>query len=668
MTFACKSCGTCPSVKEELENIKSKHDKETVALVGNPNVGKSALFNKLTYKSANISNYPGTTVEIFQAPSKFNKNIRIVDTPGTYNLIPTGEDERVTRDILLTWDIDKVVLVIDSKNLERGLNLALQIAEAKLPMVIALNMFDEALDRGITIDNKKLEKILKIKAVPTVAIEGKGIKELYQALNEAKVPKINIRYPDEIESAIRKIEKILPETKISKRSLALMILSGDETLKDFLRKNLKENELRYIDEIVNSLKRKFTVPVSYIINSTRQRHAEEIASKVIKKERRKYSTFLEKLDSYMLHPVYALFFIFATIMFFYYFVGVFGAGVLVDYMEENIFNGIINPKLTEIFSKAFGEGIIKDLFVGEYGIFTMAFTYAFAIILPVVTTFFIAFGMLEDSGYLPRLASYVNIVLKKIGLSGRAIIPLVLGAGCVTMATITTRTLSTVKERLIATYLLALAIPCSAQQGVILALIAGVGILAFGIWFGIIVLVLAIVGYMLSKIIRTNESHYYIYELPPLRVPKLSNILIKTWTRLKWYLVEAVPIFILGTLLLFIMDKLNMLSTVYRIFEPVTVYLLGLPKEAASAFILGFLRRDFGAAGFFALYEKGMLSDIQIIVSVVTITLFVPCLANLLIIIKERGIKFAIFAVLTIIPTAFLVGGILNFLLRAVMG
>ncbi len=660
MAFMCRGCG------EYSANKSGK--KEIVALVGNPNVGKSALFSRLTHKSANISNYPGTTVEIFQAPLRFDGNVEIIDTPGTYSLIPNGEDERVTRDILLNWHIDKVILVVDSKNLDRGINLAIQIAEAGLPLVVALNMFDEALSKGILIDYKKLEKILKTKVVPTVAIENKGIKELYGSLKNAKVPKIDIKYPDEIEKAVKEIEHMLPESRISRRSLALMILSGDETLKDYLRKNLKEKELRHIDEVVNTLKRKFSIPVGYIINRTRQKYADRIVSEIIKKEEIKYKTFLDKLDDYIIHPFYSLFFIFVTILFFYYFVGVFGAGVLVDLMEEKIFNGIINPKIKEIVYTVFGDGIIKDLLVGEYGIFTMALTYAFAIILPVVTTFFIAFGILEDSGYLPRLASYVNIVLKKIGLSGRAIIPLILGAGCVTMATITTRTLSTVKERLIATYLLALAIPCSAQQGVILSLIAGVGILAFGIWFGVVIIVLVLVGYMLSKIIKTGESSFYIYELPPLRVPKLSNIIIKTWTRLKWYLIEAVPIFILGTLLLFVMDKLNMLNTLYRVFEPVTVNLLGLPREAASAFILGFLRRDFGAAGFFALYEKGLLDSVQIIVSVVTITLFVPCLANLLIMIKERGVKFTLVALITIIPTAFIIGGILNILLRAFMG
>lgn len=334
-------------------------------------------------------------------------------------------------------------------------------------------------------------------------------------------------------------------------------------------------------------------------------------------------------------------------------------------MEGKVFGEYINPFLENLFKNVENE-YIRDLFVGEYGIFTLAITYAFSIILPIVTTFFIAFSILEDSGYLPRLASYLHFLFKKIGLSGKAVIPTILGFGCVTMATITTRTLETSKERKILSYILALAIPCSAQQAVILAMVIGLGIKVLILWFLIIFVVYTLFGMLLNKIIKTKETGIFIYDLPPLRIPKISNVLLKTYLRLKWYITEVVPLFILASIIIFVLDKLNILELIYKFMSPIVVNLLDLPKEAAIAFVLGFLRRDYGAAGFFHLYERGLLNTDQIIVSIITITFFVPCIANLLVLIRERGIIFATISFISIISIAFIIGSIINMLLKVI--
>ncbi len=636
--------------------------KINIVLVGNPNVGKSAIFNQVSVKKATVSNYPGTTVEIFSSRIKTFENSVIIDTPGVYNLFKVGsEDEKVTREFLLKYDVDRIVLVIDSKNLERGIYLLLQLLELEVPIVVSLNMFDEASRRGIDIDEKKLEEIFGIKFIKTIATEGYGLKSLIDTIMKIKdtSKRFMIKYPEEFETKIKEVEELLVGFK-HRRFLAICCLLDFENIKNILEEKLDSNKIKKIEELSKGK------DYDIIVYNTLRKNVNRILKQVVKKRKIEHKSLSEKIDSYLLHPVYIIPTIFLTLLFLYYFVGVFGAGILVDFLEEDIFGEKINPYVTELFKKYIGNNIITDLFVGEYGIITFALTYAFSIILPVVTTFFIAFSILEDSGYLPRLVSYLHILFKKIGLSGKAIIPTALGFGCVTMATITTRTLSTKKERKILTFLLALTIPCSAQQAVILALIIGLGFKVLVGWMLTIILVYSFFGYVLSKLIRTEERSYFIYDLPPLRLPLISNVLLKTYLRLKWYITEVVPLYILASIILVLFDKVGVLNVLYEILSPIVVGWLNLPKEAALAFILGFLRRDYGAAGFFALNEKGLLTEEQLIVSVVTITLFVPCIANFLMIIKERGKLFGIVAFLSIITIAFIIGGIVNLILKVI--
>ena len=276
----------------------------------------------------------------------------------------------------------------------------------------------------------------------------------------------------------------------------------------------------------------------------------------------------------------------------------------------------------------------------------------------------IAFGILEDSGYLPRLAVMVNRSMKLIGLNGKAVLPMILGLGCDTMATLTTRILETKKERLIVILLLALGVPCSAQLTVILAMLGSMSGLAVVIWLGVISGVIFFVGRIAARVLPGRTSDF-VLELPPLRMPRMKNILIKTLGRIEWYLKEAVPLFLLGTLILFVADRLRILGALERAAEPVLTGLLGLPAETAEAFIIGFLRRDFGAAGLYHMAEDGRLDAIQVIVAVVTITLFIPCIANFFMIVKERGWKTGAAIAGFIFPFALLVGASLNWILRA---
>jgi ferrous iron transport protein B len=337
----------------------------------------------------------------------------------------------------------------------------------------------------------------------------------------------------------------------------------------------------------------------------------------------------------------------------------------VGLLEENLFGTIINPWTAAWVNRLAPFPLLADFLVGEYGLWTMGMTYALALILPIVTTFFLAFGVLEDSGYLPRLSVLANRFFQAVGLNGKAVLPMVLGLGCVTMATMTTRILESKRDRLLVILLLALALPCSAQLGVVMGMLAGISFSATLIWAGIVTAVLLAVGGLAARLVPGARTPLLV-ELPPLRLPALSNVLIKTVARLEWYLKEVIPLFLLGTAIMFALDKLGALPWLIRAGEPLVSGWLGLPPEASAAFLLGFLRRDFGATGLFVLEAQGLLSPVQVVVAMVTVTLFIPCVASIFMIARERGPRAAAAITALIFPLAFLVGGMLYRLLLVV--
>jgi ferrous iron transport protein B len=640
-------------------------DLYKVLLIGNPNVGKSALFGLLTGTYVTVSNYPGTTVEVTYGNAVLNKaRTLVIDTPGVNSLVPMSEDEKVTRDMLLSDRADVIVQVADTKNLRRGLLITLQLSEMAVPFILDLNMDDEARSRGIIIDQERLAALLGIEVVKTVAIRRSGIDKLLKGIQHPRPSPVEVRYDDAIESGIRDISALLPEANIARRSIALMVLSGDESLKGWLHANLQDPVVAEIEKIRQATQSKFNNSLGYLINQRRMKKADEILGQVLSlHEAGKGSALAFHLGKWSMHPVYGLPILLAVLYLVYQFVGVLGAGDAVGFLEKTVFGEYLNPWMTKIVHALVPVPFIQELLIGDYGLFTMAITYAIAIVLPIVGFFFIAFSILEDSGYLPRLAVMVNKIFKVMGLNGKAVLPMILGLGCDTMATLTTRILETNKERILVTLLLALGVPCSAQLGVILGLVAGLSGLATGIWVGTLLSMMLLVGYLASKVIPGEPSDF-VLELPPIRVPQLTNILIKTLARVQWYLKEAVPLFLLGTFILFIGHKAGALAYIQKITDPIVVNFLGLPSRAAEAFVIGFLRRDYGAAGLFMLSKEGLLDPIQIVVSLTVMTLFVPCIANFFMMVKERGMKTALSMAAFIFPFAFGVGGALNWLLR----
>jgi ferrous iron transport protein B len=626
-----------------------------VVLVGNPNVGKSLLFRNLTNHYVTVANYPGTTVEVVQArgvDAAGTGLLDFIDTPGINDLTPRADDARVTRGLLARHSSAIVLQVADAKNLRRALLLTLQLAELGHPMALVLNMLDELEERGGHIDVEKLSDLLGIPVVTAVALRGQGTAEVRQAIESAARPTL---------------EPLAPEAPTEE----------------------------------------------YERNRLRLARVHEMMTQVYSIAQPRGASLGVRLGFWSMHPIKGVAMLAAVLAAVFWFVGLFGAGTLVDLFEVGLFQQRVQPAAIRLADTLLpfphqhriemvplevhlpvtpihevelvgtsrstlhteyaltGERpltalesvarFVHDFLVGDLGAVTMALAYALAIVLPIVATFFLAFSLLEDSGYLPRLSIMLNRIFRFMGLNGKAVLPMILGLGCATMATMTTRILETRKERVVTTILLALAIPCSAQLGVLMAMMASVSAAAALSWLGLVAAIILMVGWLSARLFEGKASDF-VLEVPPLRRPRIGNVLTKTASRVEWYLKEVIPLFVLGTALLFLLDRLRLLGRIARWAEPVVDGWLGLPAEVANAFLVGFLRRDFGAVYLLdaASGPAPLLTPHQILVAMVTITLFMPCFANFLMIAREHGARTALRIIAFIFPFAFLVGGLVH--------
>ena len=763
---------TDSSASPAVETRKAK-----LLLVGNPNVGKSVVFGYLTGKYVTVSNYPGTTVEVSRGAMRYGgRDWEVIDTPGVNSLIPQSDDERVTRDMLITGQPDLIVQVADAKNLRRTLLITSQLAEFGIPMVLVLNLMDEARSRNIEIDAAGLSERFGIPVIETVAIDGEGMDQLHKILGRARVPKdpllaarqallehesfagtpiekgtahlplsLTIEWLQTRDTDLRQADEealgletdVVNSTRLQLRKLATRLEDLRHSFLDEAVAAYKKTAPSVVADVRESRVLQFALAclllgLSYFLLTEATRLCNAIF-------RTSLPTFYDLANNWLnhsvlpaiqprlgaigaillgqanpegvyenglLHPFLAqLLLLVAPVMIplafvitrsksfaeklgrwsrdwhtgvpvllvvlllMYEFVGVIGAGTLVDFMENTVFNNYLTPFLQGLIP----HGFFYDLLVGQYGAISVGVTYALAIILPIVTTFFIAFGLLEDSGYLPRLAILSDRIFRVMGLNGKAVLPMVLGLGCDTMATMTTRILSTKKERLIATMLLALGVPCSAQLGVVLGISAGLSIGVGLTVFGVVLSQMMLIGFLSSKLIK-GERGDFIFEIPPIRVPQFRNVWTKTYLRLKWYAKEALPLFLLGTLILFILDRLRIptpwgiksgLALIEAGLAPLVVGILSLPKEAAQVLLLGFLRRDYGAAGLNDMVRNGLLNPVQITTALITLTLFIPCIANFFMIVREQGLRKALYILAFITPFAIAVGGAVSWTLRA---
>ncbi|MHA1310130.1 MAG: ferrous iron transport protein B [Candidatus Helarchaeota archaeon] len=667
--------------KRKKVNDKDKENTSPrIILVGNPNVGKSVIFYYLTGKYANVSNYPGTTVELMSGTRNIeNYSFNFIDTPGIYNLVPLSEDEKVTKKVIMEENPEAIIQVGDAKNLRRTLLFTFQLLELGIPIILILNMMDEAKSHNIEINLAGLSNELGIPVSGAVAVEKIGIDKIRKNIlvvhkNKEQFNRKIIKYSDDIEKLIERIEnnfkKNSIKTPISVRAITLNLLEGDQVVLDWINSNINLKIKEDILNSINSVKKSYTTSIVTVISGVREKEAENIINKYqITKEVKRDNKLKKDIT---LHKFFGPLISIGVLLLVFLFVGYVGAILIVDFLSTYIFDpysSFMNVLITNLLSGVAEpwKTHLINLLSGDLGLLTAGPAWTIGLILPIVAIFFFSFAVLEDSGFLSRIAVNADRLSNKMGLNGKAIIPILLGLGCGTSAIMTTRILDTKKERFISSLLIALAIPCSAQLGIILGLLFQVGLQ----WALIVLIIvtgqLFIIGYLSNKFVHGEKSKFII-EIPPMRFPKLSNIGMKTWNRTKSFLAEAVPLFFIGILLISILNETNASIYINTFFTPITVYFLGLPQETAALWLLGVIRRDLGAATLFGSAEFANLTPIQYTVGTTLIILFIPCIAAILMMGKERGIKKTLLILVFIFFYSILISGLLNFILHLIFG
>ena len=566
-----------------------------ILLMGNPNVGKSAVFSRLTGVKALVSNYPGTTVSYTRGQMKLGEETaEVIDVPGTYTLEPTSQAEEIALEMLEGGDI--VVNVVNATNLERNLYLTLQLLEKGIPIVVALNIWDDTKHLGIDIDIDKLRQRLGVPVIPTVAVTGQGIKELVEAIPHAVSPQLT---PTSSSKRWAKVGKIVEE---------------------------------------------------------------------VQRIRHRHHTWRERLADASVRPITggiiaALVLAAALVL-----VRFISEG-LINYALDPLFNNLWAPVLMKLSPLMGGEGFLHNIVIGQlvggeidfvqsFGLLTSGLYVPFAMVLPYIISFYFVLGLMEDTGYLPRLAVLMDNVMHRLGLHGYAIIPTLLGLGCNVPAVLSTRILESKRERFITATLISIAVPCAALQAMIIGLAGEQGIQYVIMVYGTLFIVWIILGIILNRTVR-GFSPELLIEIPPYRLPPWRTLFQKLWMRTYGFLVEAIPIILGAVAAINILYYFGVFDAVANFMAPVVTGLLGLPKEAVSAIAIGFLRKD---------VALGMLAPLglsagQLVVGSVVLAMFFPCIATFVVFLRELGVLNMLKAAGIMLASALIVGGILNLIL-----
>lgn len=582
-------------------SLKHKNEKKglkKILLMGNPNVGKSVFFSRLTGANIICSNYPGTTIDFTKGIMRIKgERAEVIDVPGTCSLEPTNKAEDVA--VKMVGEGDVIINVVDATNLERNLYLTFELLEQNIPVIIALNMWDDTKHKGITIDVKHLEKILGVPVISTVAVTGEGIKTLVSRLDEAKSPDI--------------------------------------------KPTSEEGRWIEIGDIV----------------------------KKVQKVKHRHHTISERISDATVKPVTGI--PIAVIVLFLAFQFIITIGNLViEEILDPFFCNYYGPWITGVVNSFAPSGLLHDILVGQFvegkldfaqsfGLLTTGLYVPFVMVLPFVTLFYLMLGLLEDVGYLPRLSVLVDTIFHRVGLHGFAIVSVMLGLGCNVPGALSTRILETRKQRFISATLLAICVPCMAQTAMIFGILGRYGVGYIMIVFSTLVVLYVLLGFIMNKFIK-GEAPEIFMEIPPYRKPNLTTLMKKTWMRDRSFLVEAVPFVILGVFIVNILYISGAIDILGNIFAPVLVGWLGLPKEAAGALIIGFLRKDVAVG---MLLPLG-LNPMQLVIASTMLCIYFPCIATFVVLIRELGMKDMIKACIIMLSVALIVGGALRLILLGV--
>lgn len=564
-----------------------------VFLMGNPNVGKSALFSRLTGTNVTSSNYAGTTVEYTAGKMEWQDDvIDIIDVPGTYSLDPTNQAEEVAVEMIS--DADLIINVIDATNLERNLNFTLQLLEQDVPMIVALNFWDEVQHRGIEIDVDRLEEYLGVPVIPTSATKGNGIRSLIELFNYREVTQYNSRTTEE---RWAEIGKIVQEVQA----------------------------------------------INYDGHS-----------------------WLDRLEDLSIKPLTGLPIAILVLLLSFKIIRFIGEG-LIGYVTEPFFEEVYRPVIMWLSELLGSQGFIHDLLIGQlvegqvdfeqsFGLLTTGVFIPFAAVLPYIIAFYFILGFLEDTGYLPRLSVLSDNLMHKVGLHGFSIIPMILGFGCNVPAALAVRTLESRREKFIASTLMAISVPCMSQTAMIVGLLGPYSNKYIWYVFGTLAVVWIIAGFLLNKLLPGFSSDLLL-EIPSLRIPNPGIVVKKLWIRMLSFLREAIPFMLVGVLIVNIFYFLGVFDLMAVVLGPVLDKVFGLPQEAISALLMGFLRKDLA---------MGMLVPLdltvkQSVIASIILTIYFPCVATFMILVRELGFVDMLKATVVMLASTLVVGGFVNF-------
>ncbi|UCG82199.1 MAG: ferrous iron transporter B, partial [Dehalococcoidia bacterium] len=561
-----------------------------ILLMGNPNVGKSAFFSRLTGTKVIASNYPGTTVGFTKGSLMLGEEqVEVIDVPGTYTLEPTSKAEEVASRLLQTGDV--VINVLDATNMERNLYLTLELLERDIPVIVALNIWDDTKHRGIEINTARLEELLGVPVVPTVALTGEGMKELANRIPEAASPRMPERTRDERWAAV--------------------------------------------GSIINE------------VQTLSHRH----------------HTWLERLQDASLKPLTGLPIAVMVLAVSFVIIRSIGEG-LIGYVMQPLFDRLWTPVMMELSELLGSEGFWHDVLIGNLfdgavdysqsmGVLTTGLFIPLGAVLPYILAFYLVLGVLEDVGYLPRLAVLLDHLMHRIGLHGYAIIPTMLGLGCCVPAIMATRILESRRERLITATLISIAIPCAASQAMIIGLVGEQGVQYLAMVYGTLFMVWLVLGFVLNRTVR-GFSPEILIEIPPYRIPHWRAMLQKLWMRVYGFLREALPIILLAILVVSILISLGVFDKIAEVTAPVVSGIFGLPEAAVVAIVVGFLRKDIAIG----LLAPLALSADQLVVGSVVLTMFFPCIAAFVVLARELGFRGLLMAIGVMIAATIVVGGL----------
>jgi ferrous iron transport protein B len=664
-----------------MSNKMASSRPEEVLVLGNLQSGKTTVFRRLCGERAREVVIPQTSSRLAWAqvrPRTIGRlaaliarltgaarnergggrgaELALLDCPGTATLFPQGEDELVARDTLLGMRPSAILVVADAKNMRRSLALIAHAAEFQLPMVVALNMVDEARRHGITVDAGLLASQLGVEVIPTVAHQGQGLDRLVESLARARVPRRVVRFADRIERAIESTEDILAGLPCCSRGVAEMLLVGDPEAEQMVRETLGSRTLDRAKELMCGLAIDQHVPLEVLLTEALHAGAARLADQAVARTsvRRWY---LDAVGRCAHHPVIGLLIAAIVVAAMYLWVGELGATRVVDALDTYVFTGWLIP-LCERLVAHIPSQLVRDAIMDpDFGLLPTGVFLAFGLVMPVLFFFYFGFTLLVESGYLPRLSILLDRVLRVIGLNGRGILPLTMGLSCVTMALITTRMLETQKERNIASFLLILGLPCAPLLAVMLVILAEMQIGATITVFSVIAVQTLVAGFLAARVHPGLVSDFII-EVPPMRVPKLRNVLIHTTRQTYHFMKEALPLFMLASLVLFTIDRLGGLEAAERVTEPLVGGLLGLPEDSVQVFIKTMIRRESGAAELNLI--MGGFDNVQLVVTLLVMTFLTPCINSFFVLIKERGLKNALLLVLLASVHAIVVGAVVN--------